>query len=110
MTNDSQSNTISTVELSDKSFVFDFDIDDEYKRLSVWVEKYELGKLVDDKISYIITPVENSGSIIFATLKADRSRNYQTLNIGITGNDGAGSISSFIEGNQKVATGIALIW
>lgn len=108
VTNDSQSNTISTVELSerenailtitsDKSFVFDFDIDDEYKGLSVWVEKYEFGKLVDDKISSIITPVEKSGSIIFATSKADRSRNSQTFNIGINGNEGTGSISSFDE-------------
>lgn len=106
--NDSQSNMISTVELterekailtttSDKSFVFDFDIDDEYKELAVWVEKYEFGKLVDDKISSIITSVEKRGSIIFATSKADRSRNFQTFNIGITGNDGAGSISSFDE-------------
>lgn len=105
---DSQSNTISTVELSerenailtttsDKSFVFDFDIDDEYKKLSVWVEKYEIGKLVDDKISSIITSVEERGSIIFATSNADRSRNIQTFNIGITGNDGAGSISGYDE-------------
>jgi len=106
--NDSQSNTISTVELTerenailtitaDRSFVFDFNIDSEYKELSVWVEKYEFGKLVEDNISSILTPVEESGSIIFATAKVDHSRSQQTFNIGISGNGGTSSISSFDE-------------
>ncbi|MBE1553842.1 hypothetical protein [Sporosarcina limicola] len=120
VTNDSQSNTISTVELSerenafltitsDKSFVFDFDIDDEYKVLSVWVEKYEFGKLVDDKISSIITPVEKSGSIIFATAKADHSRNQQTFNIGISSNDSTRSISSF-DDNAAGVDKMSSVW
>ncbi|MFJ7933823.1 hypothetical protein [Sporosarcina sp. NPDC096371] len=106
--NDSQSNTISTVELterenailtitSDKSFVFDFDIDSEYKELSVWVEKYEFGKLVDDKINSIITPVETSGSIVFATSKWDGSVKHQAFNIGISSNGSTGSSSNLIE-------------
>ncbi|QUW23614.1 hypothetical protein JSQ81_08980 [Sporosarcina sp. Marseille-Q4063] len=62
VTNNAKSNTISAVGLterenailsttSDISFVFDFNTDSEYKEVSVWIEKYELGKLVDDKIS-----------------------------------------------------------
>ena len=33
---------------ADKSFVFDFNVDDNYKDVAVWVEKYELGKLVGE--------------------------------------------------------------
>ncbi len=106
--NESHSNTISSVELteresailtitSDMSFVFDFNIDDEYKELSVWVEKYEFGKLVEDKISSILTPVEESGSIIIGTSKWNGSRNQKTFNIGISANGDTSSISSFDE-------------
>src|SRR5699024_3188990 len=73
----SKSNTISAVELtdrenmilsttSDQSFVFDFKIGSEYKEISVWIEKYEVGELVDDRLSHITTEVEESGSIMFA--------------------------------------------
>lgn len=63
----------------------------------MWVEKYEFGKLVDEGISSILSPVEESGSVIFATAKADSSRNQQTFTIGISGNGGTSSISSFDE-------------
>lgn len=104
--NSSKSNTISAVELterenailsttSDKSFVFDFNIDNEYKEVSVWIEKYESGKLVDDKISHITTQVEENGSIIFATSKRDDSQKQHTFNIGIRSNGSTSSISGF---------------
>ncbi|WP_077602911.1 hypothetical protein [Oceanobacillus sojae] len=55
--NESDANTISISELteredvilsvtSEQSFVFDFNIDDEYKEVAVWIEKYEAGNLV----------------------------------------------------------------
>lgn len=34
---------------AEKSFVFDFNTDGKYKKVSVWVEKYESGKMVGDK-------------------------------------------------------------
>jgi len=118
--NNAKSNTISAVELteresailsttSDKSFVFDFNIDSAYKEVSVWIEKYELGKLVDDKISSISTPVEENGSIIFATSKADGSRKQHTFNIGISGNGSLGSISNF-ETNSDDLDAMASVW
>jgi len=104
--NNPKSNTISAVELterenailtttSDKSFVFDFNIDSDYKEVSVWVEKYESGKLVNDAISSLITDVEGNGSIIFATSNSDDSGKKQIFNIGISDNGGMGSVSNF---------------
>lgn len=101
-----KSNTISASELtetesailsttSDKSFVFDFYIDSDYKEVSVWVEKYESGKLVEDVISSITSVVEENGSIIFTTSKSDDSGQNQTFNIGISDNDSISSISNF---------------
>ena len=105
--NDSNSNTISIAELterenailsttSDKSFVFDFNIDSEYEEISVWIEKYELGKLVDDKLSQISTEVEQDGSIIFTTSERDHEEK-NSINIGIGRNGDLVSIS----GNDK---------
>lgn len=105
--NDSKSNIISAGKLterenailstiSDKSFVFDFNIDSEYKVLSAWIEKYEFGEMVHDKISPMTTPVEGEGSIIFATSKIDDNQKKQhTFNIGISSNGSTGSISGF---------------
>jgi len=104
--NNSKSNTISAVELterehaiitttSDKSFVFEFNTDSDYKEVSVWVEKYESGKLVNDAISSLITDVEENGSIIFATSNPDDSGKKQTFNIGISGNGGISFVSNF---------------
>ncbi|UOQ48715.1 hypothetical protein MUN88_00695 [Gracilibacillus caseinilyticus] len=49
---------------SDQSYVFDFDVDNKYKEVVVWVEKYETGKLANDKIIDFKTVIENNGSII----------------------------------------------
>ena len=42
---------------ADKSFVFDFNVDDNYKDVAVWVEKYELGKLVGE-VNHISTQIK----------------------------------------------------
>jgi len=118
--NDSQANTISTVELTerenailsitaDSSFVFDFNIDSEYKELSVWVEKYAFGKLIDDKVSSISTTVEENGTIVFATSKADGRQKQQTFNIGISGNGSTGSVSGF-DANAVDLDKMASVW
>lgn len=104
--NNSKSNTISVVELTereniilttttDKSFVFDFNINSEYKNASVWIEKYESGKLVDDNINKITIQVGGNGSIIFATSKKGDSQKQLTFNIGISSNGNTGSMSGF---------------
>jgi len=78
---------------TDKSFVFDFKIDSEYKEVSVWVEKYEFGKMVDDK-SYVSTEIENRGSIIFTTSMANADQ--ASFNVSIS-SDGTTSKVSHIE-------------
>lgn len=73
-----EENIISAAELSERenailsttanqSFVFDFNVDGKYKEASVWVEKYESGKLVNDSISGIKSDIKENGSIIFTT-------------------------------------------
>jgi len=102
----SKSNTVSVEKLSekenailsttsDKSFVFDFSVDDENKEVRVWIEKYEFGVLVKDKISDLTSMVENTGYIIFTTSKKDESQKHDTLNIGISSNNTFSSLSNF---------------
>ena len=120
VSNNANSNIISVAELterenailsttSDKSFVFDFNIDSEYKEVSVWVEKYVSGKLVDDKISEITTQVEENGSIIFATTNTDASRKQYTINIAISGKGSTDSISQF-ETNSEDLDAMSSSW
>ncbi|MRH41634.1 hypothetical protein GH741_02975 [Aquibacillus halophilus] len=99
------SNTISIVELterenailsttSEKSFVFEFNVDSEFDEISVWIEKYEFGRLVDEKLNRISTQVEKNGSIIF-TNSINNNENQNTFNIGIGSNGGAVSSHGF---------------
>ncbi|SES18503.1 hypothetical protein SAMN04487944_12259 [Gracilibacillus ureilyticus] len=107
------SNTISVAELtdrentilsttSDNSIVFDFEIDGEYKELTVWIEKYEAGKLVDDRISKITTQINESGSIIFSTPQSSNTENQKTLNIGIGSNGIIGSTNGYDENSDDL--------
>jgi len=118
--NSSKSNTISAAELSErehaiitttseKSFVFDFNTGSDYKEVSVWVEKYESGKLVNEAISSLITEVEEKGSIIFATSNSGDSGKVLTFNIGISGNDGISSVVNFEETSDDLDA-MASIW
>ncbi|MGN7387905.1 hypothetical protein [Sporosarcina sp. SAFN-015] len=119
VTNNAKSNTISAVELterenailsttSDNSFVFDFNVDSEYEEVSVWIEKYELGKLVNNRISSITSQVEENGSVIFATSKAVGRKQY-TFNIGISSNNSIGSTSR-IETNSDDLDAMSSVW
>lgn len=71
--NDAKSNIISASDLnerenaiisitSDQSFVFDYEIDAEYKEVALWIEKYKSGKLTDDKLGYMTTQLVVSRS------------------------------------------------
>jgi hypothetical protein len=97
-------NTISTVELtdreyailsttSDQSFVFDFKVDNEYEEVTVWIEKYESGKLIGDKLSSLTTKVKKKGSIIFTTNKTNDNHKELTFNIGVSSNGSIGSVN-----------------
>ena len=116
----SNSNTISVAELtdrentilsttSDKSFVFDFEIDGEYKEVSVWIEKYEAGELVDVRLSEITTQIKENGSIIFTNPKTIETEKQHTFNIGIGSNGGTASISGFDTNSIDFDT-MASVW
>jgi len=81
---------------SDKSFVYDFNVERSYKELSVWVEKYEFGKLVGNKINQIASGIKDHGTIIFAISKTFNNQNQSVFNISIN-SDGATSTSNQIE-------------
>ncbi len=100
--NSVKSNTIVHAELTDReigilsttssqSFVFDFTIESEYKEASVWIDKYEFGKLVDERIGYLTTEIENNGSIIFTVTEPNASDNQTFFKIGINSNGNTGS-------------------
>ncbi len=117
---DSNSNTISVADITDreniilstttdKSFVFDFEIDGEYKEVSVWIEKYEDGELVDDRLNEITTQIKESGSIIFSSLKSSSTGKQQTFNIGIGSDGSTGSISGY-DFNSKDLDNMVSVW
>ncbi len=118
--NSPQSNTLSVAEpterenailatTADRSFVFDFSIDSEYKEASVWIEKYEAGTLADDQINKLTAPVAKSGSIIFAASKTNDNQKQLLFNIGVTSNGSTGSAIGFDE-NSTVLDSMSSVW
>jgi len=116
---DSQSNTISVAELTDRenailsttsenSLVFDFNTTSDFQEVSVWVEKYESGSLVDEKLSYLTTVVEQSGSIIFAPSFKNQQK-QMVLNIGVGSNGGVSSINGY-DTNSNELDNMASVW
>ncbi len=73
---------------AEHSFLIDFNVDDTYKEMSVWVEKYEFGKLVEDEKGRMTTGVEKNGTIIFTTSKTDEEQDQSMFNISIQNDDG----------------------
>lgn len=89
-----QTNSISVADLTDRekdilslttddAFLFDFDVDDTYQDVSVWVEKYESGKLVGEKINDTTAPVNGKGSLIFTRVQNPDDENQFTFTTGI---------------------------
>ncbi|OIJ20709.1 hypothetical protein BKP45_08690 [Anaerobacillus alkalidiazotrophicus] len=119
--NNVKSNTIVDAELTDRekgilsttsnqSFVFDFKIEREYKEVSVWIEKYEFGKLVDEKIGHLTTEVMNNGSIILTIIDLDVIENQTLFNIGINSNGGTGSVRTSDIVSTKGTAGRSIVW
>ncbi|WP_077622948.1 hypothetical protein [Sediminibacillus massiliensis] len=79
---------------SEQSFVFDFNMDEHYHQASVWVEKYQSGKLTDDKVSYISTEVKDKGSIIFASSKSSENSAESMFHISISSDGSTGTVSN----------------
>ncbi|MBT2647751.1 hypothetical protein J7E52_13775 [Bacillus sp. ISL-34] len=73
---------------SEHSFLIDFNVDDTYKEMSVWVEKYEFGKLVEPEMGRMTTAVKDNGTIIFTTSKTVAGQNPSMFNISIQNDAG----------------------
>lgn len=82
---------------TDQSFLFDFNVDPSYKELSVWVEKFEFGKLVDEKIAHLTTDIEEGGQILFSTLGSYPPKNQVLFNASIIDNKNMSAIKNFEE-------------
>lgn len=78
--------------LSEQPFIFDFNVDDQYKELRVRVEKYEFGKLVKREKGFVSTDIKDKGTIMFAISKSEEKQKETLFNIAIS--DNAGNISS----------------
>ena len=116
----SNTNTISVAELTDRenailssstdqSFVYDFSTDKEYKEVTVWIEKYESGNLVEGKIGELMTQVEGEGSIIFTTSKTDPGQKQLTFNIAVGDKEGFSSVSAN-DGNSIDLDDMSSVW
>lgn len=75
---------------ADQSFVFDFNADDKYKDVAVWVEKYESGNLVGE-VNRISTEIKNKGTIIFTTSKTTEESNQALFTISINSDGSTGT-------------------
>ncbi|MFP7416058.1 hypothetical protein [Priestia filamentosa] len=71
---------------ADQSFVFDFNADDQYKEVAVWVEKYESGKLVG-KLNRMSTEIKNTGMMVFSTAKVNEENNQSRYSISVHSDD-----------------------
>ena len=85
---------------SEQSFVFDYNVDPEYKEVAVWIEKYESGKLVNDKLGHMTTETDiNNGTIIFATSNRSDEKQPQAYYIGV--GDKGGTSSSVVSDDKS---------
>lgn len=92
-----KANTISSANLTereeallsgpaDQSFVFDFNGGDQYKEVSVWVEKYESGKLIGE-LNRMSTEIKNTGMMVFSTAKMNEENNQSRFSISVHSDD-----------------------
>ncbi|REB07439.1 hypothetical protein DVB69_11470 [Sporosarcina sp. BI001-red] len=92
---------------SDNMFVYDYHVDKDFKEVTIWVEKYEAGKFMDEPVSSIITPVEAEGTIMFSMQRPLVEYDKNVLNLAVTRKDGSGSVQNIDEqpvGFQEMAS------
>ncbi|MFK9118150.1 hypothetical protein ABEI56_13385 [Peribacillus castrilensis] len=91
---------------SEHSFLIDFSVDDTYKEMSVWVEKYEFGKLVEPEMGRMTTGIEKNGTIIFTTSKTDDDQKRSMFNVSIQNDDGTDTVTY----PEKIEKKDASVW
>ena len=88
--------------------IFDFNQEGEYKKVSVWIEKYKSGDLVKDYEGKLTTEVEKSGSIMFAKSRGDDEGNQPIIHVGI--GDHNGSLASEFEVDSLEVNQMSSVW
>lgn len=94
---------------SDKSFVFDFDTGGEYKEVSLWIEKYEAGELIEGQLSEMTTQINEKGSIVISNPNITNAEKTLAFNIGI-GDNGGTSSSSIYDTHAMDLEHMASVW
>ncbi|MEC2078490.1 hypothetical protein [Metabacillus fastidiosus] len=92
---------------ANQSFVFDFNVEDNYKEVTVWVEKYESGNLVGE-VTRISTEINKMGMLIFSTSHTaeESDQTLFTVSINSDGTTGTGSSSeTIIKNNSGIVSG-----
>ncbi|MFJ8065243.1 hypothetical protein ACIQYS_11485 [Psychrobacillus sp. NPDC096426] len=79
---------------SDQSFVFDFHTDKKYKQVSVWIDKYEFGKLTEENIGRLTTDIKENGIIIFSSSKISLDEETVIFNINVGDDHSSSKITS----------------
>jgi hypothetical protein len=95
---------------SNQSFVFDYNIESEYKKVTIWIEKYEFGKLVDEPIGGMTTEVKDKGSIIFTAFKSNDTQNQTLFNVGLHSNGDTGSYNTSDIISSNGTDGMFISW
>ena len=86
--------------ISNEYAVFDFKQDSKYKTVSVWIEKYESGKLNSNPIGSITSGIEEKGSIMFAMSNSVEDDEQQIIHMGISDRIGSSVSSSEVDSSD----------
>lgn len=78
--------------LADQAFIFEFQVDESYKELKVWVETYQLGEKQDNEKHIKDAAITKSGTIIFSNT-AVGGKNINNQRVGIITDTGGGYTS-----------------
>lgn len=94
--------------MAEKSFVFDFHVDSEYEEVSLWMEKYEAGQLVETDFGELTAMIKEEGSIVWTTLSNPNS-SEKMFYLGVGDDSGSSSVMSIDDEAEKIAD-LASVW
>lgn len=83
---------------SDNPFVYKYYAGAKDTKLSVWIEKYKKGKLVNPKLAHLSSEVRNNGYIILTLHNEKNDTSHTTFHIGI--NSGRNTMTTSVEDND----------
>ena len=82
---------------ADEHLAFDYSVDEKYEEITVWIEKYEFGQLVDDKVGELSSSIHETGSIIFSSVEDHNERDQKTFALQILQENGTTSMTNIID-------------